>query len=165
MLWRFALPRAGWWHQGTRYRLPLRPLPRSQLKRAEACQRQAWHQHHTWDRLKDGVLRTLMGAVPYGTSQVFDKLVPHCDALAFRQYLPQLMATCGKTGKEVVVVVERSGLHRARNLTPTLERWAGRLRFHFLPAHSGHHLNPIAGFWRVLQTTVGAGRSFGTLRP
>lgn len=62
------------------------------------------------------------------------------------------------------MVVDRSGIHRAHKLAPTLERWAGRLRLHFLPAHSGHHLHPIAGFWRVLKSTVGAGRSFRTLR-
>jgi transposase len=164
VLWRFALPRAGWWHQPTRYRLPLRPLTRSQINHAEACKRQAWHQYHTWDRIKDGVLLTLMSAVQYGTSKVFYKLVPHFDALEFRQYLHQLMATFSHTGKEVVLVVDRSGIHRAHKLTPTLERWAGRVRLHFLPAHSGHHLNPIEGFWRVLKSTVGAGRSFATLR-
>jgi transposase len=164
VLWRFALPRAGWWPQPTRYRLPLRPLTRSQSNHAEACKRQAWRQYPSWDRLKDGVLLTLMGAVQSGTSKVFSKLVPHFDAREFRQYLHQLMATFGKTGKEVVLVVDRSGIHRAHHLTPTLERWAGRLRFHFLPAHSGHHLNPIEGFWRVLKSTVGAGRSLSTLR-
>lgn len=164
VLWRLALPRAGWWHQTTRYRLPLRPLTRSQINRAEASKRHAWQQQQAWARITDGVLLTLMGAVQYGTSKVFYKLVPHFDALAFRQYLHQLMATFGPTGKEVVLVVERRGIHRAHKLTPTLERWAGRLRLHFLPAHSGHHLNPIEGFWRVLKTTVGAGRSFGTLR-
>jgi transposase len=164
ILWRFALPRAGWWHQATRSRLPLRPLTRSQINHAEAGKRQAWRQSRPWDRLTDGVLLTLRGAVQYGTSKVFYKLVPHFDALELRQYLHQRMATFGTTGKEVVLVVDRSGRHRAHKLTPTLERWAGRLRFHFLPAHSGHHLNPIEGFWRVLKTTVGAGRSFSTLR-
>jgi hypothetical protein len=105
-----------------------------------------------------------MGAVQYGTSKVFYKVVPHGDALEWRQYLPQIMATLGKTGKEVVMVVARSGIHRAHKVMPTLERWAGRLRLHCLPAHSGHHLHPIEGFWRVLKTTVGAGRSFGTLQ-
>jgi transposase len=164
VLWRFALPRAGWWHQPTRYRLPLRPLTRSQINHAEACKRHAWHQYHTWDRITDGVLLTLMGAVQYGTSKVFYKVVPHFDAQEWRQYLHQLMATFSNTGKEVVLVVDRSGIHRAHKVAPTLARWAGQLRLHFLPAHSGHHLNPIEGFWRVLKSTVGAGRSFSTLR-
>jgi hypothetical protein len=28
----------------------------------------------------------------------------------------------------------------------------------FLPAHCGHHLNPIEGFWRVMKDAIGAGR-------
>jgi len=31
-------------------------------------------------------------------------------------------------------------------------------RLHFLPAHCGHHLNPIEGFWRVMKDAIGAGR-------
>jgi DDE superfamily endonuclease len=164
VLWRFALPRAGWWHQLTRYRLPLQPLTRSQINHAEAGKRHAWRQYHTWDRITDGVLLTLMGAVQYGTSKVFYKLVPHFNAQELRQYLHQIMATFGTRGQEVVMVVDRSGMHRAHTLAPTLARWAGRLHFHFLPAHSGHHLNPMEGFWRVLKSTVGAGRAFSTLR-
>ena len=33
----------------------------------------------------------------------------------------------------------------------------------FLPAHCGHHLNPIEGFWRVMKDTIGAGRGFADL--
>src|SRR3989442_10377765 len=33
ILWRFALPRAGWWRKAQRARLPLRPLSQSQIKR------------------------------------------------------------------------------------------------------------------------------------
>ena len=39
-----------------------------------------------------------------------------------------------------------------------------KFRFHFLPAHCGHHLNPIEGFWRVMKDTIGAGRCFPDLR-
>src|SRR5437016_1850481 len=42
ILWRFALPRAGWWRTAQRARLPLRPLSQSQSKRAEALKRQTW---------------------------------------------------------------------------------------------------------------------------
>ena len=38
-----------------------------------------------------------------------------------------------------------------------------KLRFHFLPAHCGHHLNPIEGFWRVMKDCIGAGRCFANL--
>jgi hypothetical protein len=37
------------------------------------------------------------------------------------------------------------------------------LRCHFFPAHCGHHLNPMEGFWRVMQDTSGAGRCFAAL--
>ena len=36
ILWRFALPRLGWWRRTQRYRLPTHPLSQSQIKRAEA---------------------------------------------------------------------------------------------------------------------------------
>ena|SRR6266571_8764851 len=32
-----------------------------------------------------------------------------------------------------------------------------------LPAHGGHHLNPIEGFWRVMKDAIGAGRCFADL--
>ena len=73
------------------------------------------------------------------------------------------MATFRQTGKEVVMVVDRSGIHRAHKLDATLEHSHGTLRFHCLPAHCGHHLNPIAGFWRVRKDTIGAGRGFPDL--
>src|SRR6266567_3007217 len=36
ILWRFALPRAGWWRKAQRARLPTRPLSQSQSKREES---------------------------------------------------------------------------------------------------------------------------------
>lgn len=71
------------------------------------------HSGQLWDRIIDGVLLPLLGAVQYGTSQVLSKVVPHFDAQEFRHYLHQLMATFGRTGKKVVLVVDRSGIHRA----------------------------------------------------
>src|SRR5216683_1245014 len=35
VLWRFALPRLGWWRRAQRSRLPTRPLSQSQIKREE----------------------------------------------------------------------------------------------------------------------------------
>ena len=32
ILWRFALPRAGWWRKAQRARLPTRPLSQSQIR-------------------------------------------------------------------------------------------------------------------------------------
>src|SRR5499433_3146325 len=93
----------------------------------------------------------------------FYKIVPHFDAQELRQYLHQVMATFSKTDKEVVMVVDRSGIHRAHKLDTTFDHYDGKLRFHFLPAHCGHHLNPIEGFWRVMKDVIGAGRCFPAL--
>jgi hypothetical protein len=163
ILWRFALPHAGWWHKTQRVRLPIRPLSQSQIKREESVKRQAWVQYRSWSRVTSGVLLSVMGAVQYGTSKVFYKIVPHFDAQELRQYLHQVMATFRKTSKEVVMVVDRSGIHRARKLDATLDHYRDKLRFHFLPAHCGHHLNPTEGFWRVMKDTIGAGRCFANL--
>jgi hypothetical protein len=38
LVWRFALPRAGWWRKAPRARLPIRPLSRSQIRREESLQ-------------------------------------------------------------------------------------------------------------------------------
>jgi transposase len=153
----------GWWRRAQRPRLPTRPLSPSHIKREESRKRQAWLQYRSWSRVTSGVLLSVIGAVQYGTSKVFYKIVPHFDAQELRQYLHQVMATFGKTDKEVVTVVDRRGIHRAHKLASTLEHWRGRCRLHFLPAHCGHHLNPIEGFWRVMKGTSGAGRCFADL--
>jgi hypothetical protein len=57
----------------------------------------------------------------------------------------------------------RLTIHRAHKLDTTFDHYDGRLRFHFLPAHCGHHLNPIEGFWRVMKDCIGAGRCFAHL--
>jgi transposase len=108
-------------------------------------------------------LLSVIGAVQYGTSKVFYKIVPHFDAQELRQYIPQVMAGFRKTGQEVVMVVDRSGIHRAHKLNATFDHYHDKFRFHFLPAHWGHHLNPIEGFWRVMKDTIGAGRCFPDL--
>ena len=58
------------------------------------------------------------------------------------------------------MVVDRSGIHRAGKLTSTLAHYKGKFQFHLLPAHCGHHRNPIEGFWRVMKDAIGAGRCF-----
>ena len=163
VLWRFALPRAGWWRNAQRCRLPTRPLSQGQIKRDESLKRQTWSRYRAWSRITSGVLLSVIGAVQYGTSKVFYKIVPHFDAQEFRQYIHQVMATFSKIGKEVVMVVDRSGMHRAHKLASTLAHWHGQFRFHMFPAHCGHHLNPIEGFWRVMKDRIGAGRCFGGL--
>ena len=86
ILWRFALPRAGWWRTAQRARLLTRPLSQSQIKREESLKRQAWVRYRSWSRLTSGVLLSVIGAVQYGTSKVFSKIVPHFDAQELRQY-------------------------------------------------------------------------------
>jgi DDE superfamily endonuclease len=164
ILWRFALPRAGWWHKAQRYRLPTRPLTPSQIKREESRKRQAWLGSRSWSRVTSGVWLSVIGAVQYGTSRVFYKIVPHFDAQEFRQYIHQIMRLFGKTGKEVVMVVDRSGIHRAGKLASTLAHYDGQFQCHLLPARCGHHLNPIEGFWRVMKDRIGAGRCFPALQ-
>jgi len=158
ILWRFALPRAGWWRTTQRARLPIRPLSQRQLKRDEARKRQAWVRYRSWSRITSGVLLSVLGAVQYGTSKVFYKIVPHCDAHALRPYIHQVIVTFRNTGKEVVLVVDRSGIHRAHKPDMTLHHYHDKFRLPFLPAHCGHHLNPIEGFWRVMKDAMGAGR-------
>jgi hypothetical protein len=109
IVWHFALPRAGWWRKAQRARLLTRPLSQSQIKREESLKRQAWLGHRSWSRVTSGVLLSVIGAVQYGTSKVFYKIVPHFDAPELRQYIHQVMAVFRKIGKEVVMVVDRSG--------------------------------------------------------
>ena len=141
-----------------RARLATRPLSPSQIKREESLTRQAWVQYRSWSRITSGVLLSVIGAVQYGTSSVLYKIVPHFDPEGLRQYIHQVMALFRHTGKEVVMVADRSGIHRAKKLASTLAHWHEQFRWHLLPAHCGHHLNPIEGFWRVLQDRIGAGR-------
>ena len=164
VLWRFALPRAGWWRTAHRYRLASGALSQRQIKQQEALKRQAWRQHRSWSRITSGGLLSVVGAVHYGTSKVFWKAVPHFDTYDFRQFIHQLMAIFTKAKKEVVMVADRSGIHRANALQSTLTHYQGRFRLHLLPARAGHKLNPIEGFWRVMKGTIGAGRCFDTLQ-
>jgi len=163
LLWRFALPRAGWGRTPPRGRLPIRPLSQSQSNREESLNRQAWGPYRSWSRITRGVLLSVIGALQYGTSKGFYQIVPHFDAQELRPSRHRVMATFSNTAQEGVMVVDRSGLHRAHKLDATLAHYQGKWRFHCFPAHCGPHLNPIAGFWRVLKDTIGAGRCFGAL--
>jgi hypothetical protein len=68
------------------------------------------------------------------------------------------MALFHHTGQEVVMVADRSGIHRAHRLASTLTHWHERFRWYVLPARCGHPLHPIEGFWRVRKDRSGAGR-------
>ena len=95
ILWRFALPRAGWWRTAQRPRLPTRPLSQSQIKRDESLKRQAWTRYRTWSRITSGVLLSVIGAVQYGTSKVFYKIVGF-DHRIGHFWLPRIMCVAPK---------------------------------------------------------------------
>jgi hypothetical protein len=61
------------------------------------------------------------------------------------------------------MVADRRGIHRAKKLTSTLAHWHQQFRLHLLPAHCGHHLHPMEGFWRVMKDRSSAGRCFPDL--
>jgi hypothetical protein len=99
----------------------------------------------------------------YAKIPVFYKLVPHFDVQECRQYIHQIMQVFGSSGKEVVMVTDHSGIHRAHKLDTTLAHDQGKFRLKLLPAHSGHPLNPMEGFWRAMKDTIGAGRCLSDL--
>jgi hypothetical protein len=136
ILWRFALPRAGWWRTANRSRLTTGSLSRTQSKEHETRKRQPWQQHRSWSRVRAGVLLSVVGAVQYGTHKVFWKVVPHFATSECRQFIHQLMHTFGKypEAPPVVMAVDRSGIHRAMALQTTLAHSQGRFRFYLLPA-------------------------------
>ena len=113
---------------------------------------------------RHGVLLSVIGTVQDGTSKVFYKVVSHFDTERLRPYIHQIMVLFGHTGKAVMMVVDRSGLHRVHKLASTLAHWHAQFRLHCLPARCGHHLNPIEGFWRVMKDRIGARRCFPNLR-
>jgi len=51
IVWRFALPRAGWWRTAQRSRLPTRPLSHSQITAEASHQRQAWVRSRSGNRV------------------------------------------------------------------------------------------------------------------
>src|SRR2546428_372828 len=158
ILWRFALPRLGWWHRAQRSRLPTRPLSPSHIRREESLKRPAWVRSRSWSRITRGVVLNVIGAVQYGTSRVLSQSVPHCDAQALRHYRHHVMATFRTTRNEVGMAVDRSGIPRAHTRGATLDHDHGTVRFHGFPPHGGHHLHPLEGFWRTMQDALGAGR-------
>ena len=75
------------------------------------------------ERVTSGVLRSVLGAVQYGTSKVFYKIVPHLETEGLRQYIHQVIALLSPTDKEVVIGADYSSLHRAKKLASTLTHW------------------------------------------
>ena len=89
-------------------------MSQSHINAQERLKRQTWLHYRSGSRISSGVLLDVIGAVQYGTSRVFYKIVPHFDANEFRQYIHQVMSIFGATKQKVVMVVDHSGIHRAR---------------------------------------------------
>ena len=85
-----ALPCPGWAGGAAPrgYRLPTRPLRQGQISQEDRRKWQAWVPYRSWSRITRGVLLNVIGAVPYGTTQVCYQSVPPCDAQELRPYLP-----------------------------------------------------------------------------
>ena len=64
---------------------------------------------------------------------------------------------------EDIMVGNRSRSYQSHRIDAPLDHSQGQFHCHFLPAHCGPYLNSIAGFWRVLQDAIGAGRCFPDL--
>jgi len=60
-------------------------MTQRQIKREESLKRQAWVRYRSWGRVTSGVLLSVIGAVQYGTSKVFYKVVPHFETEGFRR--------------------------------------------------------------------------------
>ena len=104
-----------------------------------------------------------MGAVQEGTATAFSTIVPHCAAQEVRHSSHPGMAAVSTTGTEVMMVVERRGIHRAPKLDATRDHAHGTCRCHGFPAPGGPHLTPLDGCGRVMQDALGAGRGLPEL--
>jgi len=96
---------------------------------------------------------SVVGAVPYGTSKDFWKAAPHSTADDFRPFIHQIMAHVAKVQTPMVMVADRSGIHRAKALAPTLDHDQGQFRLELLPARAGHKLNSFQCCYDICTTT------------
>jgi len=86
ILWRFALPRLGWWRRAQRPRLPIRPLSQGQITREESRKRQTWLPYRSWSRITSGVLLSVIGAVQYLPIRSIDFYYPEFQAANVRMF-------------------------------------------------------------------------------
>ena len=100
---------------------PDTPLSQSQSTRDESCTRHAWVRYRSWRRIATGVFLRVISAVHEGTANVVSTIVPHVDAQEVRPCLPHVMATFSTIGTDVVMVVDRSGIHRAHKRDTTFD--------------------------------------------
>ena len=163
VMWRFALPRRGWFKREKRATIKTDKPKQSEIKKQESLKREQWKEHRKFSQISTGVLLYVIGAVCYSTNQVFSNVVASFDALGFKAFLERLMFRFKKEGKKVVVVVDNSKVHKARLVENFVEENKQWIELYFLPEHSGHLLNPIEPFWKELKTAVNGNQSYGTL--
>jgi transposase len=162
-VWRFALPRAGWWYKDQRFRVNDLRLPKIAVKNQEKKKRQEWCQYRSWSRVTCGVLLCVVGIVQYLTSKVLFKIVPHFDGKEFKQFLYQIIHCYKNENKKIVMILDLSWIHKAKTLKSFLALYQDKFEFYFLPAHSGHHLNVIEGFWHPVKEAIGSNRSYSDI--
>ena len=84
IVWRFALPRLGWWRRAQRYRLAHTPAEPGPVERPESHKRQTWGQYRSWSRIAGACCSPASSArSDIGTSKIFYKIVPHFDAQSY----------------------------------------------------------------------------------
>lgn len=164
IVWRFAIPRSGWWYKKERARIDELKENHSRIRKEEREKREAWKQYRRWDKIKSGVLLCIIGAVEYLTSKFLYKTVAHFDCTEFLMFLYQVLLHYKNTNKKIVMIVDNSGVHKANRVKALLEKRKDDIELYFLPPHSGHQLNAIEGLWRPVKDAVGANRGHSDIK-
>ena len=164
-----ARPRPGRPPNGTgalaqHLQLPPRPLRQRPIPRAASRQRPAWGPSRAGSRLTHGGGRRVIDAGHSGPAPGGAQRVPPGAPAGWRPERPHGRARWGHPGTAVVLGADRRSLHQAQTLASPLAHGHEPLRGPGLPAPWGHPLNPLAGFWRVLQDLSGAGRCWPALQ-
>lgn len=133
LVWRFALPRWGWLAAYTALSAPYPPSQSQPNQTRRSMQTPGL----------EAVSHHVIGAVQYSTDCVLYKIVPHFDTQNFRQYLHQVMAIFSNTGKEIVIVADRSSIHRAHKLTATLDHYTNRFNYSYYQPTVGIISTPL----------------------
>jgi len=165
VLWRFALPRKGWWIKKVRKRIPDLKSTKNQIKKEEKEKRESWKKQRSWSVISKGVLLYVIACVHYLSSKMVFKIIPNLNVREFLQFLYQVEATFKEEKKKIVMVLDRSGIHKGKLVEKWLNKRKGAFEFYWLPPHSGHQLNPIEGFWRCTKDAVNANRTYEALYP
>jgi putative transposase len=93
----------------------------------------------------------LLGVLNYETGHVYCKEEEQYDALAFKDFVEDILRLY-PTGK-IVMVLDNARIHHAKLLKPLLEENEERLQLVFLPPYSPK-LNLVEGLWKWLKQAV-----------